>query len=995
MPGQLGLAVYDPIEPRIASSSVCSNIFIRAYAEPKARPSAFHGDRRSDQGRTDGSWFDGRFFVFDTETVEHNLTFGAFESHDRRQLKERAVFYRDDFPSKDPSGFAELRRICRALSLPLYSLGYVFSSYLWRMRRDGGTVVGFNVAYDLSRLASSWEPATKTARRGSRFLNGFKFLRSFETAKDEAGKPMLDADGQLRQRTVERAFVRIRRDDRHHVRYDMRAANVLDLGTLGFALRDRGGRLEKMCHAFGVQFDERPGFHDGTVTEENVAGCLYDVSKTSELLYAQGREYDRHPINLPPWRAQSGASLAKAYLRAFGVAPRSQLQPDFPKEYLGYAASAYFGGWVEASIVREPVPCLYLDAVSMYPSVFTLLDLWFGQVTPERLDPVELDPRQVERLLDDLRDKPGRLLDPGCWPDLAFFALIEPNGATLPARAEIPSPYLSPEQDSASHRLVTVGPLESSKALWYAGPDLAASAIAGTARPHVLRAWKLKPSGMQRTLRSVKFRGEDEIDPRTTNLFRRLIELRKRKSGDALDDDLRSTGYKVIANSGSYGISAQTTPEDIDPDAPRDGSPVSVWGLHTFEASVDRPERHGRDCYFPTASLVTAGARLLLTFAQRLVHDAGGTVAYKDTDSLMVVASEPGGLVPCAGGPYVMPDGSRAVRALSWTQIDRLLDTLVALNVYDRDAVPGSSFKIEDENFDEQHRRRQLWFYGTREKSYALYTREQDGPVVVKHSAHTIGQYRSPHADDREGKWIVEAWTRAIHQALGLPAEDPAWIKLPALSQLTLTTWNVTKAYADTPGVHPFDFLLVAQVAFPGLLRCCHAPRPSCRLFPESERWAEQRWRCLTCGLPVRPRIADTDECLFKTYARVVGALTNAVELKRLCADGEEPNPQNMRGLTMPRPVRVESVTHVGKEIIVDPTDTAEDLTAEELAVTAQVEYHDVGAFQDALRARIKAAGISRVAKVSGVSRSTVQAFVNRGGRPHSSTIAKLLAALH
>ena len=102
-----------------------------------------------------------------------------------------------------------------------------------------------------------------------------------------------------------------------------------------------------------------------------------------------------------------------------------------------------------------------------------------------------------------------------------------------------------------------------------------------------------------------------------------------------------------------------------------------------------------------------------------------------------------------------------------------------------------------------------------------------------------------------------------------------------------------------------------------------------------------------------------------------------------------------MRGLTMPRPVRVESVTHVGKEIIVDPTDTAEDLTAEELAVTAQVEYHDVGAFQDALRARIKAAGISRVAKVSGVSRSTVQAFVNRGGRPHSSTIAKLLAALH
>jgi hypothetical protein len=35
----------------------------------------------------------------------------------------------------------------------------------------------------------------------------------------------------------------------------------------------------------------------------------------------------------------------------------------------------------------------------------------------------------------------GGLLDPGLWPDLAFFALVDPNGATLPARAEIPSPY--------------------------------------------------------------------------------------------------------------------------------------------------------------------------------------------------------------------------------------------------------------------------------------------------------------------------------------------------------------------------------------------------------------------------------------------------------------------------------------------------------------------------------------------------------------------------
>jgi len=71
------------------------------------------------------------------------------------------------------------------------------------------------------------------------------------------------------------------------------------------------------------------------------------------------------------------------------------------------------------------------------------------------------------------------------------------------------------------------------------------------------------------------------------------------------------------------------------------------------------------------------------------------------------------------------------------------------------------------------------------------------------------------------------------------------------------------------------------------------------------------------------------------------GLLTNAIELKRLPASGEEPNQQNMRGFTIPRPVRIASVTHVGKEIIVDPTDTTEGLTAELLGATTVVEYRN------------------------------------------------------
>ena len=118
--------------------------------------------------------------------------------------------------------------------------------------------------------------------------------------------------------------------------------------------------------------------------------------------------------------------------------------------------------------------------------------------------------------------------------------------------------------------------------------------------------------------------------------------------------------------------------------------------MYEFPAVVDRPERHSPLCSFPVAALVTAGARLLLAVAERLVHDAGGEVAYCDTDSLFIVSTQHGGFVPCTNGPYVLSDGHRAVRALSWPQVNAILADLAALKAFNLD---GSSFKVEKENF--------------------------------------------------------------------------------------------------------------------------------------------------------------------------------------------------------------------------------------------------------------------------------------------------------
>ena len=105
---------------------------------------------------------------------------------------------------------------------------------------------------------------------------------------------------------------------------------------------------------------------------------------------------------------------------------------------------------------------------------------------------------------------------------------------------------------------------------------------------------------------------------------------------------------------------------------------------------------------------------------EKMVTDAGGTYLMCDTDSMAIVASEQGGLVPCKGGPYRMPDGTEAIKALSWKEVRRIVAAFQKLNPYDRAMVPGSILNIVEEiNFDSTGHQRQVYGYGISAKRYA------------------------------------------------------------------------------------------------------------------------------------------------------------------------------------------------------------------------------------------------------------------------------------
>jgi hypothetical protein len=106
-------------------------------------------------------------------------------------------------------------------------------------------------------------------------------------------------------------------------------------------------------------------------------------------------EYDKHDIELQETKAYSPASIGKAYLRRMGIKPILQRQPDFPKTHLGHAQSAFFGGRTSAHIRRVPVPVVYTDFRSMYPTVNSLMDLW-RFVTAREIQVVEHCQHEVE-----------------------------------------------------------------------------------------------------------------------------------------------------------------------------------------------------------------------------------------------------------------------------------------------------------------------------------------------------------------------------------------------------------------------------------------------------------------------------------------------------------------------------------------------------------------------------------------------------------------------
>jgi hypothetical protein len=579
--------------------------------------------------------------VWDTETrvdATQRLTFGSYRFIVEGHCLEEGLFYADDLPEEDRRILEQYMstHVADATDKRLHlRTRREFIDIIYRAVYKGRCLlIGFNLPFDLSRIAYDFKNA-----RG-RFAGGFSL--GIWSYIDEMGREQGD---QFRPRVgikhidskrALKGFTARNEPDRTDLipdgsqtgkpekGYKFRG-HFLDLRTLAFALTDKSYSLESACEDFGVEHGkQRPARH-GVVTAEYTDYNRRDVLATSELAVKLLEEYDEHPITLQPTKAYSPASIGKAYLRAMGITPILERQPNFPKRYLGYAEAAFVGGRTSAHIRKVSVPVVYTDFLSMYPTVNQLMDLW-RLVVAGKIEVVEHCQAEIHEFLSGL--SLDDLFKPATWKNLTAFVQIIPDGDILPTRAKY-SQESNDWQVGVNHLYG-----DANNALWFSLPDVVASVLLTGRVPKIIDAFRLEPSGTLPGLTPLKLRGTIKVDPGSQDFFKVVIEERKRLSSrtdlSATEKRRLDKALKVLANATSYGIYAEMNRQESD-----DKTSVVCHGIDAepFTCRVAHPDVPGEYCFPPLASLITGAARLMLALLESCVREKGGSYAMEDTDS--------------------------------------------------------------------------------------------------------------------------------------------------------------------------------------------------------------------------------------------------------------------------------------------------------------------------------------------------------------------------
>lgn len=238
-----------------------SDIFVRAYT-----------DNRSESKHKEPDYHNPNItLVLDTETTidqYQNLTFGSclIRTMISTGFKEDWYLFYGDIPDNDRKIIEVYgsKNNIQVMSVRDF-VDNVFYPYAFRMRAE---VIGFNLPFDLSRLAIGYGISRKTR-------DGFSFNLSEDVRNPRIRIQSIDQ---------KRSFISFARPLRKNSerKYSHYSGYFVDLKTLTFALTDRSHSLDSACRDFNVSRKTQIEQH-GKINEEYIEYNINDVRITSEL----------------------------------------------------------------------------------------------------------------------------------------------------------------------------------------------------------------------------------------------------------------------------------------------------------------------------------------------------------------------------------------------------------------------------------------------------------------------------------------------------------------------------------------------------------------------------------------------------------------------------------------------------------------------------------------------------------------------------------------
>jgi hypothetical protein len=800
-------------------------ILLRTYAEPIAK------EPRSGKSKIP-EWV----LVFDTETTtdeSQRLRFGAFQLLRNGKLRETGLFCDHVTPAELETLKVEAAK--HGCSIRSVS-EFVHQVFLPAAFKAGALVVGFNLPFDLSRLAISHNEARVSRsprspeeiaagaplKPADRFMaGGFTFrLSPFDD------QPFL----RVKHRNSRSSFFRFakpahqetaRSQRRRGDKVTFQSGSFLDVKTLAASLTSTSYSLRSLAKYLGVM--DKGDFTDfeRAIDPEFIDYALNDVETTRQCFEELIRRYGRHGLRLTsPQSIQSEASLGKAYLQEMGVRPWRQVQKDFDPETIGAIMSSYFGGRAEVHIRRSIVPTLYCDFASMYPTVCTLMGLW-RFVIAKGIDEADATV-ETQNFLDSVRL--ADLQEPENWKKLTTLVQVLPDADIFPVRARY-APKLKGERKSDDMPTIGVNYLSADRPLWFTLADCVASKLLTGKAPKVIRAIRFTPKPPQDGLKPIKIYGNPEftVEPWKDDFYKRVIDLRRRvkgelKKAEEIDPESQETknldidqfALKILANATSYGIFVELNAQETDE---TDGRfPIfTSQGKRIVEA--EKREQPGRFYHPLLGTFITGAARLMLALTERQAFDHGLNWAFCDTDSMAFANT---GELPFE--QFV-------------SRVQNICDWFKPLNPYELDPKEGQVSILEMEKQNKRNKTFEpLYCFAISAKRYALFNLDAEGkPVLRKASAHGLGHFVAPYGSEEEARknrdsgvrpWEEDIWKQIIAAALrGKPGivdyKFRRELNEPARSQYSATkppvlNWferfNNGLLYAEQ--VKPFNFLL-------------------------------------------------------------------------------------------------------------------------------------------------------------------------------------------